>query len=281
MTSTTHNSPTIDPPRALLLDMDGTLFLGKQLIEGTDRFIAQLNASNIPYLCLTNNSSKSTTDYKKKLSGLGLDIPEKAIMGSGRASILYLRDVLGWKSAYVVGTQSYRKECVAEGLTEDTNNPDGVLIAYDTELDYSKLSIAMRLIRDDNPDKVGTRPYFATHPDVTCITDTGHIPDIAATIAFLKAVSGREPTVLGKPEKPIIEIALKIMGIAESDRHTVAMVGDKLRTDMALAKKHGLIGCLVMSGDTTEAKLTAHRADHADWPNCTFDTVASMIPWLS
>jgi 4-nitrophenyl phosphatase len=233
--------------RGVLLDLDGTLYVSGQKLRRTPELFATLSEHDLPFVCLTNNSSQRSSDYVSKLRGMDIEVAAEQVMTSGEAMIFHVLQATPHRSAFVVGTEALRAEVADHGIALSEDDPDCLLLGYDTEIDYHKLSVATQLLFRD-------KPYYATHPDLTCITDRGLLPDIAATIAGLAAVTGREPEILGKPELPMVQAAAARLG---QPIETLAMVGDQLDTDMTMAQRHGLLGVLVLSGETNEAKLAA------------------------
>jgi len=231
--------------RGFLLDLDGTLYLGGRLIPGAARLLATLQRLDLPFVCLTNNSSTRGSSYVAKLQHFGLPVEPRHVLTSGQATLHHLLSATPHRSAYVVGTPPLVAEFAEGGMTIDEGDPDCVVLGYDTTLTYHKLCVATRLV-------LRGKPYFATHPDRTCITEQGLLPDIAAVIAGLQAVTGRSPTVLGKPEQPMVQAGSARLGVPV-DR--LVMVGDQLDTDMTMALTHGLTAVLVLSGETNERAL--------------------------
>ncbi len=236
--------------RGLLLDLDGTLYVSGEKLERTSELFAALRDYDLPFVCLTNNSSQRSSDYVAKLRRMEIEVSPQEVMTSGEAMIFHVLEATPHRSAFVVGTEALRAEAADHGIALDEEDPDCLLLGYDTEIDYHKLSVATRLL-------FAGKPYFATHPDLTCISDRGLLPDIAAYIAGLAAVTGREPEILGKPERPMVQAAAARLG---QPIETLAMVGDQLDTDMTMAARHGLLGVLVLSGETDEDKLAAWPA---------------------
>ena len=154
-----------------------------------------------------------------------------------------------------------------EGVSLDSENPDYVLIAYDTELTYKKLCEVCDFVR-------AGLPYIATHPDYNCPTENGFAPDIGAIIAFIKASTGREPDiVLGKPNQAIMEYALQVTGSSSDE---TAMVGDRLYTDIAAGVNFGMTSILVLSGETTAGDVACSMIQ----PDLVFRKLSDMIPFL-
>ena len=237
--------------QGVLLDLDGTLYVSGELLPGTPKLFEALSRRQIPFVCLTNNSSARSSDYVAKLRRLGVQVEPEQVMTSGEAMIHHMLKATPHRSAFVVGNEALRAEVRDHGIVLDEDDPDCLLLGYDTEIDYHKLSVATRLLFAD-------KPYFASHPDLTCISDQGLLPDIAAYIEGLAAVTGRRPMILGKPERPMVEAAAARLG---APIEALAMVGDQLDTDMTMAQNHGLLGVLVLSGETSRDKLAASPVD--------------------
>jgi HAD superfamily hydrolase (TIGR01450 family) len=226
--------------RCFLLDMDGTLYLSERPIQGALAFIKYLTTTGIEYYCLTNNSSSSQGDYYEKLARLGFEIPSERILTSGDATADLLNKENPGGRIFVVGTPSLESIFESRGFKLVLDDPDTIVLGFDTGLTYEKLEKLCKLVREGYE-------YVATHPDLNCPTDEGPIPDIGATIAFVKTATGRVPDrVIGKPNRPIVEIVANTTGIS---LHQICMVGDRLYTDIAVGQ-HGLKTVLVLSGET-------------------------------
>src|SRR5215208_7498089 len=197
--------------RCFLLDMDGTFYLGERLLEGALDFIQVLQERGCEYLFLTNNSSKDSQQYVEKITRLGLPISRDRILTSGEATAMHIRDQKPGARVYVVGTSALENEFRARGFLLTEEAPDFTVLGFDTTLTYAKLWTLCDLVR------AGV-PYIATHPDYNCPTETGFMPDIGATLAFVKASTGREPDlVVGKPNRLFVEKAAELTGIPVSD----------------------------------------------------------------
>ncbi|HTE54938.1 MAG TPA: HAD-IIA family hydrolase [Kofleriaceae bacterium] len=256
--------------RAFLLDMDGTLYLDERLLPGARELVALLDQRGLPYLFVTNNSSRRGEDYRQRLERLDIHVPVDRILTSGDATIDYLLHHTPHRSAYVVGTPGLEHDFRAAGFSLDPIDPDCVVVGYDTTVTYEKLEIACRHL-------FSGKPYVATHPDRTCITQRGLIPDIAAIIAACEAVTGRAPDrILGKPYPEMVEVALRRLGTSAA---TTAIVGDQLDTDMTMAELSGLVAVLVMSGETTQAKLDEWPVDRR--PAIIASHIGEVLDWLT
>ncbi len=258
---------TLQDVKCFLLDMDGTFYLGNNLIEGSLDFIDKVRATGRDFLFLTNNSSHNADFYVKRLHGMGLDVPREKILTSGEATADKLNQLYPGKRAFVLGNEYLIEEFTQMGVIVDQENPEIVVIGYDTTLDYKKMTRVCDLVR-------AGLPYIATHPDFNCPTETGFAPDIGAIMAFIEASAFRRPElIVGKPNTGIVEAALRRTGLKTGE---MAMVGDRLYTDIETGLRSGMLSILVMSGETTEEML----AKSETVPDLKFGRLADMIPLL-
>ena len=230
------------PPKAFLLDLDGTLYVGPKMMEDTPRFLATLRKREIPHIFLTNNSSQSAREYYEKLTARGIELSEEQVLTSGDSAIRYLKKATDFERVYLVGTPSLEQDFERAGFILDEENPQCVMLGFDTGITYRKMEIAARHL-------YAGLPYFATQPDITCITERGLTPDVGVFIAGLKVMTGREPEILGKPSIVMVEAAMERMGLTSLDG--VAMVGDQLDTDITMGVVNGLISILMLYGETS------------------------------
>ena len=258
---------TLQDVKCFLLDMDGTFYLGNNLIEGSLDFIEKVRATGRDFLFLTNNSSHNANFYVKRLHGMGLDVPREKILTSGEATADKLNQLYPGKRAFVLGNEYLIEEFTQMGVIVDQENPEIVVIGYDTTLDYKKMTRVCDLVR-------AGLPYIATHPDFNCPTETGFAPDIGAIMAFIEASAFRRPElIVGKPNTGIVEAALRRTGLKAGE---MAMVGDRLYTDIETGLRSGMLSILVMSGETTEAML----AESSTVPDLKFGRLADMVELL-
>ncbi len=253
--------------KCFLLDMDGTFYLGNKLLPGSLDFLDACERTGRRTLFLTNNSSKSAEEYVQKLKRMGVRERFLRVLTSGHAAASYALRVFPEKKAFLLGNDILQKELLELGLLIDNENPDYVLIAYDTTLDFGKMTKVCDLVR-------AGLPYIATHPDFNCPTETGFAPDIGAIIAFIEASAGRRPDIiLGKPYQGIVEEALRLTGFRAEE---LAMVGDRLYTDIATGVNFGMTSILVLSGEATMEDLKTSPVQ----PHLIFDRLCDMMPYL-
>ena len=213
--------------KCFVLDMDGTVFLGEQLLPGALAFLEHLDRSDTPFFFLTNNSSRSQPEYQQKLARLGLEVRADRIFTSGEATAIYLNKQKPAAKIYLVGTPALEKEFQRHGFNLVDHDPDYAVLGFDTTLTYKKLWQLCDYVRADVP-------FIATHPDVNCPTESGFMPDIGAMIALVEASTGRGPDVIvGKPYPPVVEALVEKTGFPAEE---ICMVGDRLYTDIALGR---------------------------------------------
>lgn len=238
--------------RHLALDMDGTIYLGSRLFDCTRPFLARLGALGIGYSFLTNNSSRSRDDYLRKLARLGIEAEPDQLITSTHATVDYLRhNLLGARRLFVLGTPSMQSELGGLGFSSCEDEPDAVVVGFDMTLSYERLCRAAWWISQG-------KPFLASHPDLVCPTDQPTVlVDCGAICRALETATGVPPIYIGKPSPRMLDGILARHGLRAEE---VAMVGDRLSTDMALARDSGALGVLVLTGEATRAQATA-----ADW----------------
>ncbi len=261
----------IKETKLFLFDMDGTLYLGDRLFDFSTELLAQIRRQGKKYLFLTNNSSKSVSDYVKKLAKLGIESCEEDFMTSSIATAYYLKKNLPNAVLYVCGTQSLKEELRAKGfeVREDiADDITAILMGFDTELDFKKLHDVSYLLT--------TRPnldYIATNPDLVCPTEFGSVPDCGSVCEMIFNATARRPTVIGKPSPLMPQLAMDKEGV---DSEHTALIGDRIYTDIKSALNAGAAGYLVMSGETTYEILQ----QSPDKPTEVFESGADILEIL-
>lgn len=234
--------------KLFLFDMDGTLYLGDQLFEFTNELLATIRAIGGRYLFVTNNSSKSVSDYVKKLEKLGISACEDDFMTSSQATAYYLKQHHPDALLYVCGTQSLKDELIREGfaITEDVDETQCIVMGFDTELTFRKLH--------DVSYMLCTRqlPYIATNPDYVCPTTFGSVPDCGSVCDMIFNATGKRPVVIGKPTALMPRLAMAKTGY---EPHQTAVIGDRIYTDIKSGLNAGTVTVLVLSGETTQEIL--------------------------
>lgn len=226
--------------KIVFLDMDGTIYLGEKLIPGAKEFLSVLRNKGIKYYYLSNNSSRSKTDYVSKLEHLGIPASTEEIILStdGVIDFLLSRKI---DKTYVVGTQSMKDMFIHAGIEVDSQNPTYIILGYDTELNYLKIKTAALFLQK----KI---PMLATHKDLVCPTQEGLIPDVGAIMALFKKATGKSPEkIFGKPNKEMLDHIIKRHEVTANN---LVIIGDRIYTDMEMANRIGCDFILVLSGET-------------------------------
>ncbi len=230
--------------RLFLLDMDGTIYLDGVLFDGTLDLLAYVKKIGGRAVFLTNNSSKGTESYIEKLGKMGIEAKAEDFVTSADASIRYLRKTYPSDSVYYVcGTESFKSMLRKAGFrVEDEPLPDTkvLLLGYDTELTYKKLTDCCRLLADPG---IG---YVATHPDLVCPVSYGYAPDCGSVTEMLAVASGRRPVVIGKPKPAMAELAMELTGFSPEE---TILLGDRAYTDIACGINAGIDTCFLLSGE--------------------------------
>ncbi len=250
-----------------IFDMDGTIYLGNNVFPYAIRFIKNLRKNGKKVLFFTNNASHSPAFYLQKLTRLGFEPSPEEIMTSGDVTIEFLLRHRAGKSVYLVGTDDLMQNFNERGialLSGKEESADIVITSFDTSLTYEKLDNACRLVR-------GGAEYLSTHPDFNCPTETGFIPDSGAIAAFVTASTGKTPTYFGKPYRETVEMICEATGLSKEE---MCIFGDRLYTDIAIGRRHGVTAVLVLSGETQVADVK--NAAEADRPDFMFDSLDNV-----
>ncbi len=256
--------------RLFLLDLDGTLYTGSRLHEGTAAFLNAVRAHGGRYVFLSNNSSRSTDDYIAKFAAMGIAADADDFYLSTHQAAAYLNRTLPGQAVYAMASASCISELLRSGInavTDISASPQAVLIAYDTELTYKKLDDVCRLLA------LGL-PYFATHPDMVCPTEYGFAPDCGAFADMIYAAVGRRPVTFGKPDAGMVRNVCEKFGY---DVDAAVIVGDRLYTDIKCGLNAGCDTALLLSGETTPDMLAASDIK----PGCVFADIGKMYAHIA
>jgi len=251
--------------KLFIFDMDGTIFLGGRPFHYAIRFIKRLRSEGRRILFFTNNASHSTEFYYEKLEKLGFEPQAGEIMTAGDVTAVYLSRHEQGKTVYLVGTPQLKTVFKNAGINligEREASADIVVTSFDTTLTYAKLESACRYIRNG-------AEFLCTHPDFNCPTEDGFIPDSGAIAALVTASTNVLPTYFGKPYAKTAEMISEFTQMSKSE---TCIFGDRLYTDIATGKQHGITAVLVLSGETKADDLRA-TADE-DYPDIVFESLA-------
>jgi len=229
----------------VMIDMDGTVYKGNRMIPGANGFIERLKERNIPFVFLTNNSSSDRTYYLNKLTGMGFKVGIDNILTSTTATISYLLKYHPKRTVYPVGTQRFVDEIREAGIRITDDDPDVVLLGYDTTITYEKINNAYHFIRNG-------AMLVATHPDDLCPTEDGYDVDIGPFIRFFESMAHVKATVIGKPNMMMVRMAAERMDVPYEG---LVMIGDRIYTDMRMAADAGIRSVMVLSGEARTEDL--------------------------
>ena len=256
--------------KLFIFDMDGTIYLGGKPFDFAVRYINRLRESGRRVLFFTNNASHDPVFYLEKLSRLGFSPTPEEICTSGNVTAAFLTRKRAGKRVYLVGTRELYRQFAAAGVdmvNDEDGHPDGreadiVVTSFDTSLTYEKLRVGCDFIRHG-------AEYLSTHPDFNCPTEDGFIPDSGAIAALVTASTGKTPTYFGKPYPETVEMIAEITG---ETKENMLIFGDRLYTDIATGKRHGITAALVLTGETLLSDVEA--ASDAEKPDILLPSLA-------
>lgn len=228
--------------KGLLIDLDGTLYHGSVRIEGADRLVQGLRASRLPFRFVTNNSSASPVSVADRLKGMGIEAEPGEVCTSAQAAAQYISKESPGASVFIVGESGLRQAVEEAGLIVAEERADYVLQGIDRELTYGRMAAAVRYIREG-------AVYVMTNPDLLLPSEGGLLPGAGSIGAMLRAATGVEPVLIGKPSRVLMDFALDGLGLKPEETW---VVGDNLATDIAAGKAAGCGTALVLTGLTTK-----------------------------
>lgn len=239
--------------RGYLIDMDGVVYRGNQMIPGADRFIAELKKADVPFLFLTNNSQRTRRDVALKLQRLGIDALEEHVFTCAMATARYLARQKPGGTAFIIGEGGLLTALHTNGFAIVDKNPDYVVVGEGRTLTFEMFEAALGMIMN------GAK-LIATNMDPNCPSQGGLRPGCGAIVAMLEAASGKKAFSVGKPSPIMMRGARKQLGLAAED---TIMIGDTMETDILGGVQAGYKTVLVLSGGTRREDLGrfAYRPD--------------------
>lgn len=253
--------------KLFVLDMDGTVYLGDQLLEGSLDFINEVAASeDKDFVFFTNNASSVPAKYVEKLHKMGLDVDESKVLTAGEVCAEFLKVKYPGARVYLNGTPLLEENWKAKGIQLVEEDPDVAVQSFDTTLTYHKLDRICHYVRNGVP-------FIATHMDTNCPTEYGFMPDCGAMCSLITDSTGVKPRFLGKPWKETVEMITKITGYKPEE---MAFVGDRLYTDVATGVNNGAKGFLVLTG---EADMQTVKESDVE-PTCIYESLNEMRKYL-
>lgn len=228
--------------KAYLIDLDGTMYMGTDEIDGAKQFIDYLNVKGIPHLYVTNNSTKTPEQVTEKLREMHIDAKPEEVVTSALATADYISEQSPGASVYMLGGSGLNTALTEAGLViKNDEHVDYVVIGLDEQVTYEKLAIATLGVRNG-------ATFISTNPDVSIPKERGFLPGNGAITSVVSVSTGVSPQFIGKPEPIIMVKALEILGL---DKSEVAMVGDLYDTDIMSGINVGMDMIHVQTGVST------------------------------
>lgn len=235
--------------RLFLFDIDGVIKVGDTLIDGALDLVKYIDQIGGKSIFITNNSTKNCLTYVDSFKKYGFDVDESNFETALSVSARYLEEHHLKDKIFVMGTKSLIEELISRGLNVTTKveqNIDVVLVAYDNELTYQKLSDACEILQTQQVT------YLATNLDLRCPIDFGFVPDCGSMVDMIKTTTGKQPRFLGKPASEMVDQCLRTTNYTKEQ---TIVIGDRLYTDIAAGVNAGVDTCVVFTGEVQPADL--------------------------
>ncbi|RFU70106.1 TIGR01457 family HAD-type hydrolase [Peribacillus saganii] len=245
--------------KGYLIDLDGTIYKGTEKIEEAGDFVKELGERGIPYLFVTNNSSRTPAQVAEKLRGFDIAAEESHVFTTSQATANFIAERKSDASVYVIGEEGIRTALEEKGFTFEEENPDFVVMGIDRSINYEKLTKACLAVRNG-------AVFISTNGDIALPTERGLVPGNGSLTSVVAVSTQVQPIFIGKPEAVIMEQALKVLGTRKED---TLMVGDYFDTDILAGIRAGMDTLLVHTGVTTKE----HLKNYKEQPTYTLDSL--------
>ncbi|WP_078579299.1 TIGR01457 family HAD-type hydrolase [Salipaludibacillus agaradhaerens] len=235
--------------KGYLIDLDGTMYRGEEKIDAASRFVKQLAERKLPYLFVTNNSSRTPEDVAAKL--LAMDIPAKPehVFTTSMATARYIEENYGKTDVYMIGEEGLEQALEAQGHKLTDVDPEVIVMGIDRNLSYEKLAKACLAVRNG-------AAFLSTNGDTAIPTERGLLPGNGSITSVVHVSTGVTPLFIGKPESIIINQALEVLG---TQIENTLMVGDNYQTDIMAGINAGMDTLIVHTGFTTPEQLKMEK----------------------
>lgn len=247
-----------------LIDMDGVIYRGSEVIPGAPEFIRHLQSENIPYLFLTNNSAYTRRDVVVKLRKWDIETSVDHVYTSALATAEFVHKQKPKGTAFVIGEGGLLNALSEVDYAISRDNPDWVIVGEGRVLNFEMAEQAHRCIANG-------AHLISTNADTWCPTDAGPRPGCGAIVAMLEAATGRKAYHVGKPNPFMMRAARKRIGLATDE---VIMIGDTMDTDIRGATDLGFRSILVLTGSTTRESL----GNYPFAPTMVVESIAELVP---
>ncbi|WP_042461204.1 TIGR01457 family HAD-type hydrolase [Neobacillus dielmonensis] len=235
--------------KGYLIDLDGTMYKGTERIEAASDFVKALRNNGIPYLFVTNNSSRTPAQVAKKLRNFDIPAEENLVFTTSQATANYIYEKKPDGKVYVIGEEGLHTAIAEKGFQLAEETADFVVIGIDRAITYEKLSIACLAVRNG-------AGFISTNGDIAIPTERGLLPGNGALTSVITISTQTNPVFIGKPEAIIMDQALKVLGTAKED---TLMVGDNYDTDIMAGINAGIDTLIVHTGVTTKIMLSGYK----------------------
>jgi 4-nitrophenyl phosphatase len=223
--------------KALVIDLDGTVYHGKTLIEHADEAVNSL-CETYDVLFLTNNSTRSRAEFAQKLETFGISCTKQQLITSGFAAAEYIQEHYPRSRVYVIGEDGLKQELIEHGITLCEDDCDCVLVGLDKGFTYAKLKKALTLL-------LNGAVFIATNTDPFLLTNERIVPGAGSIVAAVETGIGKKPVVIGKPSAFITDLIVKQSQVQPQE---ILVVGDNLQTDILMGIKGGMQTAFVLTG---------------------------------
>jgi 4-nitrophenyl phosphatase len=231
--------------KGYLIDLDGTMYRGKEVIKEAGDFVRRLKEKGLPYLFVTNNSSRRPEQVAEKLKTFGISAEKEQVFTTSMATAQFIADKKPGSTAYVIGEEGIRSALEEKGIALQEEKPDFVVVGIDRGINYEKLALACLGVRNG-------AAFISTNGDIAIPTERGLLPGNGSLTSVVTVSTQTQPIFIGKPESIIMEQALEVLGVSKEE---TLMVGDNYDTDIKAGMNAGLDTLLVHTGVTTKEIL--------------------------
>lgn len=235
--------------KGYLIDLDGTMYRGTELIKEAADFVKKLRELDIPYLYVTNNSSRTPAQVAEKLNEFGIPTSEEQVFTTSQATANYIYELKNDASVYVIGEEGIRTAIQEKGLTFGEEHSDFVVVGIDRSISYEKFAVGCLAVRNG-------ATFISTNGDIAIPTERGLLPGNGSLTSVIAVSTQTKPTFIGKPESIIMNQALKVLGTKKEE---TIMVGDYYDTDILAGMNAGMDTLLVHTGVTTKELLEGYE----------------------
>ncbi|WP_066291352.1 TIGR01457 family HAD-type hydrolase [Bacillus sp. FJAT-29937] len=235
--------------KGYLIDLDGTMYRGTELIKEAADFVHQLRKRDIPYLFVTNNSSRTPAQVAEKLRQFTIPATDEQVFTTSMATANYIYEQKQDASVYVIGEEGIRNALQEKGFRFVEEHAEYVVVGIDRSITYEKLAAACLAVRNG-------ATFISTNGDIAIPTERGLLPGNGSLTSVITVSTQTKPIFIGKPESIIMEQALQLLGTKKEE---TLMVGDNYDTDILAGMNAGLDTLLVHTGVTTKELLGGYE----------------------